>query len=262
MRKIVLNERDLLNEALEFGKIADKYTDTAAVLVRYYFSLGYTKNEVYNNVNKFLIDNMEGYRPDIEYVFLKGFIDNIEKGGRFSLVNINRVHITKKEWAVISSISNDKAARVAFVLLIYAKVISIKNKGKNSWISVSTNDIFKEASIQSNDTSLFLMNELSDMGLIQMRMQKNNKKNTTVIQVKFLDLDSTSEIHTYIDPSKKIVTYFYELYKGWKYKVCEVCNERFKVAKTGRTPKYCSKCSKDKEKEKKLNYYHKSKINE
>ena len=51
MKNVILNEREILDKALN-GEIQEKESDTIGVLIRYYFSLGYDKKEVYRLLNE------------------------------------------------------------------------------------------------------------------------------------------------------------------------------------------------------------------
>lgn len=247
MKNIVLNEREILEKALINGAVSEDYNDTVDVLIRHYLHMGYNKNEVYTLVDKFLVDNMESYRSSTQMKYLKSKINFIQKGGRFDLVNIKSIYITKSEWDVILSISNDVAARIMFVLLTTIKLYMAKNKKNTPIMIINLKDILRESSVRSTEENMFLFNELTKMGLINTRVVKsggNKNKYHTMVRVNFIDVDN-KDVKREVNNFENIVTYFYELYKGWKYRVCEECGRRFKIPnklKAGRPQKYCSKC--------------------
>ena len=58
------------------------------------------------------------------------------------------------------------------------------------------------------------------------------------------DLNKVDKINLDLYNFKNVVTYFNELYKGWKYKVCTECGIRFKLKSINSNAKYCVKCAK------------------
>lgn len=245
MKSIILNERDILDKALK-GEIEEKESDTIGVLIRHYFSLGYDKNEVYNLLNEYLKKYKSNYAQELEYKSLNRFIGNIYKGGRFNLVNIKNISITKNEWSAISSIKDEKTARVAFMLLIHIKIENKKRLNPSNHIVLNLGYILKEASLRSgNNDNIDLFANLVDLELITIkRMGENRRKGMSLVEIKFIDYENKDVIKN-IEAFDKVITYFYELYKGWKYRVCEVCGTRYKVPQRDRSSKYCPTCKKD-----------------
>lgn len=258
MKNVILNEREILDKALN-GEMEEKESNTIGVLIRHYFSLGYDKSEVYNLLNEYLLKYKSKYNSDSEYKSLNSFISNIYKGGRFNLVNIKSIPITKNEWDIISNIKDEKTARVAFILLVYIKIENKKRLNPSNHIVLNLGYILKEASLRnSNNENIDLFSNLVDLDLITVkRLGENRKKGMSLVEVKFIDYDNSNTVKN-IEVFDKVVTYFYELYKGWKYRVCEKCGTRFKVVKHSKS-KLCSKCQKDKTRKDKLKHYHKFK---
>lgn len=243
MKKLVLNERDILEKALNNGEVSEDYNDTVDVLIRHYLHMGYDKDETYTLVDKFLSDNMESYRSSTQIKYLKSKIDFILKGGRFDLVNIKSIHITNNEWNMISSIEDDKVAKIMFVLLIRVKLYMAKNKKNTPVMIMNLKDILREASMRCVEDNMFLFNELTKNGLITTKLVSGGKSNRyhTMVVVNFVDINN-NECKKEINNFNNVITYFYELYRGWKYKECEKCGKRFKV--TNNRCKYCSSCGK------------------
>ena len=245
MKNIILNEREILDKAL-LGKMEKRESDTIGVLIRHYFSLGYDKGEVYNLLNEYLVKYKPNYNSDLEYKSLNSFIGNIYKGGRFNLVNIKSIPITKNEWGIISSIKDEKIARVAFMLLVHIKIENKKRLNPSNHIVLNLGYILKEASLRSsNNDNIDLFANLVDLELITIkRMGENRRKGVSLVEIKFIDYENKDVIKN-IEVFDKAITYFYELYKGWKYRVCEVCGIRYKVHQKDRSSKYCPTCKKD-----------------
>ena len=245
MKNVILNEREILDKALN-GEMEEKESDTIGVLIRHYFSLGYDKSEVYNLLNEYLLKYKPKYNSDSEYKSLNSFISNIYKGGRFNLVNIKSIPITKNEWEIISSIKDEKTARVAFMLLVHIKIENKKRLNPSNHIVLNLGYILKEASIVgSKNNNMDLFANLVELDLITVkRLGENKKKGMSLVEIKFID-HNNRDIVKNIEVFNKVITYFYELYKGWKYMVCEVCGTRYKVPQKDRSSKYCPTCKKD-----------------
>ena len=249
MKSIVLNERELLERALTNGEVSEDYNDTADVLIRHYLHLGYDKNETYMYVDKFFVDNMDTYRSSAQMRYIKSKINLIYSGGRFELVNIKGVNITNKEWDIISSISDDKIAKIMFVLLVKVKLYMAKNRKNTPVIIVNLKEVLREVSVNTKEDNMFLFNELTRLGLITTRLVRagNSNKYHTMVRVHFIDIND-KDAKKEVDNFNNVITYFNELYKGWKYKVCTKCGIRFRVSKTGKPPVYCKKCAYDRKK--------------
>jgi len=149
MKNVMLNEREILDKALN-GEIQEKESDTIGVLIRYYFSLGYEKKEVYRLLNEYLVKHKRNYIPELEYKSLNNFINNIYNGGRFNLINIKNISITKNEWDVIGNIKDEKTARIAFILLVYIKIENKKRMKSSNNIVLNLGYVLKEASLRSS----------------------------------------------------------------------------------------------------------------
>lgn len=242
MKNVILNEREILDKALN-GEIQEKESDTIGVLIRYYFSLGYDKKEVYRLLNEYLLKYKRSYVQEIEYKSLNNFINNIYNGGRFNLINIKNISITKSEWDVISNIKDEKTARVAFMLLVHIKIENKKRLKPSNNIVLNLGYVLHEASLRgSNKDNIDLFANLVELDLITVkRLRENRKKGMSLVEIKFID-NNSGDIIKNIEVFDKVITYFYELYKGWKYKTCSECGTRFKISNN--RAKYCSKCAK------------------
>lgn len=246
MKNVVLNEKEILDNALINGIVSEDYNDTVDVLIRHYLNIGYSKNEVYILIDEFLTKNMKEYRSSVQLQYLKLKIDFILKGGRFDLVNIEKIYITNNEWNTVLSIDNERAARVMFVLLVTVKLYMLKNKKNAPTMIINLKDILRESSVRVTDENIFLFNELTKKGLINTRMIKasgNKNKYKTMVEVNCIDIND-DDVKTEINNFNNVVSYFYELNKGWKYKECSKCRKRFKLKVTNSRAKYCSICSK------------------
>lgn len=161
------------------------------------------------------------------------------------------VNIHKSEWDNICKLNNEKLMKVAFILLISYKMY--RHKYNTNFISFTKDNIRKECSLRGENDILDSFLETEYVNILKSDYDKSVKCELNYI-------DETSDILIIIDNFKNVITYFYELYKGWKYKECVECGKRFRVLKYSRS-KYCTKCQKDRNKAGKLKYYHNKREN-
>ena len=161
------------------------------------------------------------------------------------MVNIKSVPITKNEWKIISNIKDEKTARVAFILLVHIKIENKKRLNPSNHIVLNLGYVLQEASLRgSNRDNMDLFANLVELDLIAIkRLGENRKTGRSLVEIKFMDFNNNDIIKN-IEVFDKVVTYFYELYKGWKYRVCTECGTRFKLSSNNSRAKYCNSCKK------------------
>jgi len=239
MRGIVLNEYEILNEALEQGIVRDKSVDTVSVLARHYFSQNLDEEYVFNIIEKFMSDNCPDYDGDTMSDYMKGFVDHIYNSQRYNLVNIQAITISESEWQRIIQLNDKKAEKLAFVMLVYQKITEIKKPKSSGWINVEVSDILLEAGFKSQRENIKEFNPLYINNYIGLKTLGLDS-----ILINYRDIEEQSKPKIIITNFTKIITYYDEHKNGVKYKECEVCGRRFKLSKNDYSSKYCSKCKK------------------
>ena len=128
MTGIEINENTMLVNALEKGEIdTKKPSKTLGLLIKHYILEGYEKEEVYNIVDEFMKKNYEGYVRGKWEDFIYKMIETIMGLKRLNpIIDVDKVTITKSEWDKIIELNDKRLEKVAFVLLVYKKVLDIK----------------------------------------------------------------------------------------------------------------------------------------
>lgn len=247
MRNIILNEYEILNDALEKRIIRDKDTDTISVLARYYFSKNMNTENVYKLIEDFMENNSPTYDSEISSDYIRGFIEHIHNSQRYNLINIQAITISETEWERIISLNNKKAEKLAFVMLVYQKITEIRKPKSNGWINVEVSDILLEAGFKSQKENIKEFNSLYVNNYIGLKTLGLDS-----ILINFRDIKEQSKPKITITNFEKIITYYDEHRNGNKYKECELCKKRIKV--TNNKIKYCAPCAKKVKREKNSEY--------
>lgn len=242
MQGVILKESELLDIALNNKKV--KKADIPNILVvlsKYYFSLGLSKEEVYDKLNEYYKSTDIGYNETVSYEFITSLINRIYNSGRFNIVDVNKVVISVDEWSKIISLNDRGAEKLAFSMLVHQKVNEIKNPKSNGWINTERSYLLMDAGFTKQTLEVKLhFHTLYKKGYIG----KRNAVNATGYLINYRDINVESDTKITITNFEKIITYYDEHRNDNKYKECERCGKRFKVAKTGKPPKYCTKCAK------------------
>lgn len=247
MLGLILNESEIVNDILCYDKLSEKHFTCINLLIKYYYINNVTDKL---DIQERTIKDME--RCDIEFkrarweeiikkAINKFFKDRKKFGNEVEMVDIENVKITKSELDKITELKDKKFQKVAFILLVYAKITNIINKRSGGWINQSFNNIFKEAkvSVRGNNKQMML-HELSKMEYLT--VCKNNNK--TSLKVNYIDDDS--EVIIELKDFNGVI-HEYLKYIGEKWKRCKECNEWI-LQKSNRKA-YCKKCLLKKQKE-------------
>lgn len=243
---VILDEKKLVKDALEKGIIDKKPMITIGLLIKYYHIEGMDKKQINNQI----IDFMKKYYKDFSinkwYKKINSAIDKFHKNANkyksnSKLIEIESISITKGELENIEALENLKLEKIAFIMLVYAKISNIIMNNNEGWINKSCATICKEAkvSVKKGEKKEMLFNQLYNKQYILQR--KNNSK--TSIKVNYQYEDSDEEI--IIDNFDEVI-YYYLIFKGGKYKKCEICGKYIKVRSSkDNSKKYCNNCARE-----------------
>lgn len=247
MRGIIINELEVLNNALQKNEIDEKKPFiTLRILTKHYLLKGFENEEVVTKIDEFMKDNYTDYRQNKWLDKIKGLVKTVSKYNHFELMNIDTIYITEEEWELIINLNNKQLEKIAFVLLVYQKINIAKNPKSDGWINQTITDIFNEANVKvRGDEQKICLHQLYKLQYIKQKTTCNS----TSIKVNFVHEDSNSKI--LIDNFNNVVSYYDEYKNGVKYIVCEICGKRIKVnGEKDTSKKYCTECSKEKTREK------------
>lgn len=273
LKGVILNEVDVVNEFLKKATFPEgvKKTDILRLLMRKYYNDSKEKTDdgiittidkekmfekLLQDLKKVLGDNFIYTKWDKT---LKTMIGNFYKnisihGDNIQLVNIKEVIISPIEIEYIRELKNEKLERIAFVLLIYAKVFNLMNDKNDSWVRVPPTIICQEAGAKLRGIEQYKkLHELYEKKYISM----SNMNFKTGIKVNYCD--SGIEEGISITNFDKVVNEYVLLIKD-KVKKCEICGDVIDIT-TG-NKMYCKECATEKSKQDDKEYRRKKRKNQ
>lgn len=238
--KIVLDEYVVLDKALKDGIVDNRPTLTILVLAKHYLGEGCERDRVIFNINNFMCKHYQGYIFANWQKTIRNIVDKVNRRGDFNLVNIKEVMIYKEELNVVKSISNLKFERLAFTLLVYAKIYNILNKNNTNWVNAEFKDVLNDTGMRiSRYDGALMVYELKKKGLLQ----PSRIVDSTNIKVLFAE--DEGDVAFKVSHFDNIIDYYYQWLEPEKYMNCEVCN--VPVKKTSNRRRYCNKCGREKQ---------------
>jgi len=238
--KIVLDEYVVLDKALKDGIVDNRPTLTILVLAKHYLGEGCERDQVIFNINNFMCKHYQGYIFANWQKTIRNIVDKVNRRGDFNLVNIKEVMIYKEELNVVKSISNLKFERLAFTLLVYAKIYNILNKNNTNWVNAEFKDVLNDTGMRiSRYDGALMVYELKKKGLLQ----PSRIVDSTNIKVLFAE--DEGDVAFKVSHFDNIIDYYYQWLEPEKYMNCEVCN--VPVKKTSNRRRYCNKCGREKQ---------------
>ncbi|EPY2277983.1 hypothetical protein ACXAT3_002735 [Clostridium sporogenes] len=249
----ILNETEILQQYEINHDIPEKIkiTDIIYLLTKKYCLQNKEKKEVYKLIMK---DLKETLGKSFIYTrwnkTTKGIINKFYKNKSIykteaRIDNIKEIRISQDEVERIRQLEDLVLEKIAFVMLVYAKISKIKMQQKNNdyWVYKSCSIICREAKIGlRGENQKRTMNELYKKKYIAMS-DKNTKTN---IKLNFGDKENTGNEDDLIITDFDGVVYQYLIWRGEKWKRCEVCGKWIRV-KSKKIPMYCNVCKKKKQ---------------
>ena len=248
MLGVILNETEIVDNILNKGNYEGNIYNAILLLIKYYHIEGNTdrvdvKENIINNLEK--CTNIGFRRIEWEDIISKSidklFRDTKIHKTNLKFVDIDKVAITINELNKINSLGNKKLKKLAFVLLVYAKISNVALDRDDGWINQSYKNIFTESKVSAkgNDKKL-LLHELYKLKYIS----QSYKNDSTSLKINYIDNEEDSEIAFYIEDFDFII-YSYLNYMGENWIRCERCKKYFAKNKNAKKmPKYCKECAK------------------
>jgi len=235
--KLILNEKNKLEESLNNGYVdINKPSNTIRILIKYYFSIGMNKPQVIDSIDKFFSKHMKNYNSIKWQRLIENMTNYVYKGKDYSLLNITKVEITENELKTIEKLNNIKFEKLAFTLLVYAKIYNQMNNTDENWVNEEHKYIFSDAKVAVTIKEQGKMiHNLKELGFVESSVMVNS----TNIKVNFADLDSP--IVLTVGDFRNFI-YVYLRWKGENIKSCEKCN--ILIIPSNNCQKYCKDCAK------------------
>lgn len=242
----VMNERKYAEKIINGKGYGNKKNClyTTNVLIKYFISLGYSKNEI-KDILKKLIQERNPCVTDksIEFWIKK----SLEISDTHPLYEIDNIVVTKPEIEKIRAIHSEKfkdfrIQKLAFALLCLAKFGEARGI-KDYWVNVNQKTIFNIANVKglTLDKQCLLINELYKAGYIDIN-PKIESQSIKVLGV----LSGESDI--IIDDINEAGMIYEEKFFGKKYIKCQKCGKR--VIITNGKNLYCNQCAIEVDREK------------
>jgi hypothetical protein len=236
---IILNETEIALKSIDTGYIDNKKpTNTIRLLIKYYHSKGMIKEQIRSQIEDFMKKNYDEFNSSNWQNTLDRMIRTYTKNDNNSkLIDIDNVNITINELNKIKELDNLKLEKIAFVLLVYAKVLNKINEKNNNWVNKSTNVIFPDTLLKDTGKERkLLINKLKELEYIEY------SKKVDKISFKVMYLDENSDIRITINDFRDFVLEYLK-WKGDDIGYCENCGKPIKI--TNNKVKNCKECAKE-----------------
>jgi hypothetical protein len=246
MLGVVINETEIINDALEGKFDEDNVIVVLNLLLKHYYLNGMQdKLQLREQLLNFLKNYYKGYKRAKWEETTSKIVDRnlklIKKNKiEVRMINIKEIPITEIELSIIKNLNNISLEKLAFVMLVYAKISNIIMNSGEGWIKQSCSTICKEAKVNLKGREKEeIFNDLYSMGYIEQR--KNNAK--TNLKICYIDHSEEPSIGMTIGNFDGVV-YQYLIAKGEKWKQCECCGKWVKLKTANSKQKYCKTCAK------------------
>lgn len=232
---IVLNEYEWAKKMLDNHDFGKKPIETLNRVSKYYYANQYTKKEVRELLDNFVIQ----CDPSASLVHWSDALDRVAKNAmKYPIIQLSGVDITTKELEKIQTLTGTQIRRLAFTLLCVAKYWNLTSPNNNGWVNTSDKEIMQMANIKTSVKRQSVMfSELRDNGFIRFSKKIDNLN----VQVTFMQ-DGDVAIHI---QDFRNLGYQYLKYYGGCYFECENCGITVKMCDSyrGRPQKYCPNCA-------------------
>lgn len=232
---IVLNEYEWAERMIERQDLGKKPTETLTRVAKYYLSDGYSKREVRQMLDEFLVQ----CDPSVRLPNWSDTLDRVVKNAdRHPLIKVDGINITTDEMNIIDSLEKKQVQRLAFTLLCVAKYWDAVFEQNDHWVNTSDREVMQMANINTSikrQSAMFA--ELRSAGMIQFSKKIDNLN----VRVAFMGgEDEALRIQDF-----RNLGYQYLKYHGGPYFECANCGLTVKAQEPvkGRKKKYCPSCA-------------------
>lgn len=255
--KIILNERKQAEKILKSGEVDKHPRKTISILAKYYLADGNTPKESEALIDLFLTENLKDYNPvlwykEIDKIVLrnKNLLKKRIEAKKDLLVEVNRVPITRAELDRIKNLKSARLERLAFALLVYAKINNQMNKKDTYWVNAELKEICSDAKLKDGKPEQSKMiHKLVTLGYLDTSFKASS------LSLRVLYADEASEPVIEIEKFDDFI-YEYLKWNGENVGNCTDCGRLMK--KDSNRQKRCLACRKlikNKDINKKLEFY-------
>jgi hypothetical protein len=233
--KIILDEAKVVAKALNEGYCdSRKPTSTIRLLIKYYYGIGQDKTQVRDSIENFMKKNYKGFNEVKWQDLLDNMVTDLQKD-KHELFVLHSVRISSNELDTIKNINNKRLEKLAFVLLVYAKIYNQMNNNQSNWVNSELKDIFSDTKMAVGTTEQAKMvHKLKELGLVDI----SKRVDCTNIKILYVhENDVIIEITDFRD-----FVYEYMRWNGEKIGSCEECGTLINIKNN--KIKYCRSCAK------------------
>lgn len=232
---IILKENEWAEQMIQSRTLGKKPSETLCRVARYYLDNGYTKKEVRNKLDTFLIQceptaSLTKWSDSLDYA--------VTRACKYKAIDIEYIEITDIEMEKIYDLKSKQIQRLAFTLLCLAKYWQIVIPSGDYWVNNKDNEIMALANINTSIKRQSLMYwTLREAGMIQFSRKIDN----TNVKVCFAEEGNV----VYRVSDFRNLGYQYLKYRGEPYFECQNCGitTKYNDPLKGRKQKYCKTCA-------------------
>lgn len=232
---IVLNEYEWAEKMIKNHSLGKKPSETLSRVAKYYCAAGYSKREVRQKLDTFLVQ----CDPSVSLTNWSDMLDKIAKrADKYPLIKMDGISVSTKEMEIIAKLDGRQLRRLAFTLLCAAKYWDAVSKRNDHWVNSPDREIMKMANISTSikrQSAMFA--ELKALGMVQFSKRIDNLN----VRVIFMEEGKTA---LHIQDFRNL-GYQYMKYYGAPYFECKNCGLTVKIQEPakGRRQKYCPSCA-------------------
>lgn len=231
--KIILNEKEVAENIISTNTKFRNVNVTIDLLVKYWNNEGMCKTCILRELDKFLTRTHKSYNKVRWADRIEGTV-NWHIKNNFKLTMVEKVEITKKELDYIRGMDNIVCERIAFVMLVYAKILNQINDKNNNYVKNIMDDILRVSKVSgTTDRKYRYIHQIKEYGGIERPMRVDGKS----VSVGFIDEEGESFMD--ITDFREVVLEYLK-WRGERIEICSKCGVRIKGYNT---KKYCDDCS-------------------
>lgn len=232
---IILKENEWAEQMIQSRTLGKKPSETLYRVARYYLDNGYSKKEVRNKLDAFLIQceptsSLTKWSDSLDYA--------LNRACKYEAIDIEYIEITDKEMDKIYDLKSKQIQRLAFTLLCLAKYWQKVIPNGDYWVNNKDNEIMALANINTSIRRQSLMYfTLKEYGMIQFSKKIDN----TNVRVCFAE---DGEVVCRVSDFRNL-GYQYLKYRGEPYFECQNCGitTKYNDPIKGKKQKYCKTCA-------------------
>ena len=261
--KFILDEKQYVLDLFKNQTIGKSEKISIRLILKYYRSLGLTKEQAIEDLFEFMSQNVSYFRKSDWEDLVNHYATSVYKSENPELIHVKEVVITKKEWETISRVEDEKKQRFLYCLLVYKKVQNQMNYQYNEWFYGNLSEIFKMARISGRYATVhaqcrmvYELKEEGYLGLAKSIKSLNLKLNYMTSPEETTDDEIAFVVKNFVDV---LLEYYHQ--RKIRAVQCHICQKAIKLKKNERSSrKYCRSCQQIAKNKRATDSYHRLKF--